>query len=124
LVISAWGWLAPASIFTLASSDLGSTSALGETSLLAEPSRDGLALRRSGSVSGADFQVNTHTSNKQENTAIAMDSTAWCSPSDHCLPCINWLKQNPNLDGDITGNETVDMEDLKSLLFHWKDSCK
>jgi len=36
----------------------------------------------------------------------------------------NWLKQGPNLDGDITGNGTVDMVDLKAVVFHWAQTCE
>jgi hypothetical protein len=43
---------------------------------------------------------------------------------DYCLLAANWLKQGPNLNGDFTGNGIVDMEDLKSLLFHWEDGCE
>ena len=35
----------------------------------------------------------------------------------------NWLKQAPNLAGDITGNGIVDMTDLHALLYQWPDNC-
>lgn len=43
---------------------------------------------------------------------------------DYALWASNWLKQGPNLDGDITGNGIVDMTDLKALLFHWAKTCQ
>jgi hypothetical protein len=35
----------------------------------------------------------------------------------------DWQKQGP-LDGDITGNGTVDMADFKALLLHWVKDCE
>ena len=43
---------------------------------------------------------------------------------DYALLSANWLKQGPNLAGDITGNGTVDMADLKALVFHWAKNCE
>ena len=43
---------------------------------------------------------------------------------DYCLLAANWLKQGPNLDGDITGDWIVDMADLKILVFHWLKNCE
>jgi len=34
----------------------------------------------------------------------------------------NWLKQGPNLPGDITGDGIVDILDLQALVFHWDKS--
>ena len=41
---------------------------------------------------------------------------------DYSLLAGNWQGQGP-LAGDITGNGTVDMGDLKALLFHWLTYC-
>jgi len=43
---------------------------------------------------------------------------------DYSLLSADWLKQGPGLDGDITGNGTVDMKNLKALLLHWTKSCQ
>ena len=42
---------------------------------------------------------------------------------DYCLLAANWLKQGP-LDGDITDNGIVDLEDLMALAFHWATYCE
>ena len=42
---------------------------------------------------------------------------------DYALLANNWLKQGPNLFGDIDGNGSVDARDLKILVFYWADSC-
>jgi hypothetical protein len=42
---------------------------------------------------------------------------------DYCLLAQGYLQQGP-LKGDITGNGTVDLADLKALIFHWAKSCK
>jgi hypothetical protein len=41
---------------------------------------------------------------------------------DYALLAGAWQKQGP-LDGDITGNGSVDMADLKALAFHWGSYC-
>lgn len=41
---------------------------------------------------------------------------------DYSLLASNWQGQGP-LAGDITGNGTVDMADLKVLVFHWLENC-
>lgn len=38
---------------------------------------------------------------------------------DYALLAANWLKQGPNLDGDITGNGIVDFEIVAVLLEGW-----
>ena len=42
---------------------------------------------------------------------------------DYALWAGNYLKQGP-LDGDITGNGTVDLVDLWALAFHWAQTCE
>jgi hypothetical protein len=44
--------------------------------------------------------------------------------NDYSILANNWLKEGPNLDGDITGNWIVNMLDLKVLVFHWLNSCE
>lgn len=41
---------------------------------------------------------------------------------DYALWAENWQQQGP-FDGDITGEGTVDIVDLKALLFHWSSDC-
>lgn len=43
---------------------------------------------------------------------------------DYCFLAGNWLKQGPDLDGDITGDGIVDMADLKPLVLHWATNCQ
>ena len=43
---------------------------------------------------------------------------------DYGLWAGNWLKRGPNLDGDVTGDGTVDMADLKAMVFHWTKACE
>jgi len=43
---------------------------------------------------------------------------------DFCFWAFNWLKQGPNLGGDVTENGIVDLEDLKALAFHWTGTCE
>ncbi len=42
---------------------------------------------------------------------------------DYCLWAQGYLQQGP-LKGDVTGNGTVDLADLKALIFHWAKSCE
>jgi hypothetical protein len=42
--------------------------------------------------------------------------------TDYALLANDWLKQGSRT-GDITGNGTVDMVDLKVLAFHWPENC-
>ena len=42
---------------------------------------------------------------------------------DYALWSQGWLKEGP-LDGDITGNGTVDGVDLRALIFHWASDCE
>ena len=42
---------------------------------------------------------------------------------DYAIWAENWQQQGP-FDGDITGEGTVDMADLKALLFHWAGDCQ
>ena len=42
---------------------------------------------------------------------------------DYCLLAANWKKCGPNLNGDFTGNGTVDLADLKALTLHWAKAC-
>jgi hypothetical protein len=42
---------------------------------------------------------------------------------DYCLWAQGYLQQGP-LKGDVTGNGTVDLTDLKALIFHWAKSCE
>ena len=84
-------------------------------------------------ISNAKFQVNTHTTNHQRDVDIAMDSTG------NFTAVWNSYGQDGNsggifgqrfdsigqpLAGDITGNGIVEIEDLKTLLFHWAQSCE
>jgi len=43
---------------------------------------------------------------------------------DYCLLAANWKKCGPNLNGDFTGNGTVDLADLKALTLHWAKACE
>jgi hypothetical protein len=43
---------------------------------------------------------------------------------DYCLLAANWKKCGPNLNGDFTGNGTVDFADLKALALHWAKTCE
>jgi hypothetical protein len=42
---------------------------------------------------------------------------------DYALWSEGWLQEGP-LDGDITGNGTVDGVDLRALVFHWANDCE
>lgn len=43
---------------------------------------------------------------------------------DFALLAGNWLKQGPNLAGDIDTNGSVNLTDLKILLSHWLELCE
>jgi hypothetical protein len=42
---------------------------------------------------------------------------------DYCLWAQGYLQKGP-FKGDITGNGTVDLADLKALVFHWAKTCE
>ena len=42
---------------------------------------------------------------------------------DYALLAQNWLDSGANLTGDITGDGTVDLEDLQAFVFHWTRGC-
>jgi hypothetical protein len=43
---------------------------------------------------------------------------------DYCLLAANWKKCGPNLNGDFTGNGTVDLADVAALALHWAKTCE
>ena len=44
--------------------------------------------------------------------------------ADFALLANNWLKQGANLMGDINTDDSVNITDLKILLYHWLETCQ
>jgi hypothetical protein len=57
-----------------------------------------------------------------QNTEVDINTDSRIDFRDYNFFAHNWLKQGPNLVGDITGNGIVDMTDLQALMFHWGKS--
>jgi len=57
-----------------------------------------------------------------QKTKVDINADSRIDLRDYNLFSDNWLKQGPNLAGDITGNGIVDMTDLQALVFHWGKS--
>jgi hypothetical protein len=43
---------------------------------------------------------------------------------DYAVLANDWLKQGPNLSGDINSDGLVTFSDLKPLIFHWPSACQ
>lgn len=92
---------------------------------------------------GGEFQVNTHTSNKQENAAIAMDANSnfvavWSSYlqdgnsngifgqrfDTNCSPVGDeWLKEQNPLIADLIDDNKIDEQDLAGFGEQWLRPC-
>lgn len=43
---------------------------------------------------------------------------------DYATLCGQWLQSGPGLDADATGDETVNLADLKRLVAFWMTDCQ
>ena len=57
-----------------------------------------------------------------QKTVVDINNDSRIDFRDYNFFANNWLKQGPNLQGDITGNGIVDISDLQALVFHWAKS--
>jgi hypothetical protein len=57
-----------------------------------------------------------------QNTEVDVNTDSRIDFRDYNFFAHNWLRQGPNLPGDITGDGIVDIIDLQALVFHWDKS--
>ena len=77
-------------------------------------------------IDGQDLEVfcEQWLTPRYECGEVDINSDSKIDFKDYGLWAGNWLKQGPNLNGDITGNDIVNMADLKALVFHWTQTCE
>ena len=57
-----------------------------------------------------------------QRTEVDINNDRRIDLRDYNLFAHNWLKQGPELWGDITGDGIVDILDLQALAYHWGKS--